>query len=154
VVAEVECEPVPRASAGQAPRSGFSLAGLIRELLDQITTLFRQELRLARAEMTEKAQQAGINAVWIVIGGAVAFVGALALVGAACAGLWAGLVIAGVEHHIAVWLAPLIVGGVLAIIGWALIQKGIATLKNMTVTPDKTTDSLKETARWMQHKVS
>lgn len=165
MVAELKCEPAAGTEPPRIhheahrdpppPRGGFfSVGTLLRELLEQITMLFRQELRLARAEMMEKGRKVGINAISIGIGVGFAFAGALALIAAACTGLWAGLIAAGMDHGIAVWLAPLIIGGVLALVGWALIQKGVSTLKDMSVTPDKTTDSLKETARWMQHKVS
>ena len=159
MVAETECDRTarpPARSAYQSPprRQGPTLAGLLRDLLDQFSQLFRQELRLARAEMAEKANKVTNNAISIGIGAAVAFLGAIALIAAACAGLAAGMVSGGMDLAVAAWLSPLIVGGLLAIVGWVLILKGVSTLKDMSVTPDKTTDSLKETARWMQNKVS
>jgi hypothetical protein len=153
MVADAATKPVPEAEYCE-PQRGPSLPGLLRELLDDFTRLFRQEIRLVRAETMEKAAQAGRNTVSIVVGGLVAFAGALALLAAVCAGAYAGMLVAGVRYEIAVWLAPLIVGLVVAIIGYAMVQKGISTLREMTMAPEKTAGSLKETARWMQDKVS
>ena len=60
----------------------------------------------------------------------------------------------GVSEFIALWLAPLIVGGIVGLIGYVMIHSGMARLRNTTVVPEKTAASLKETGRWMQDKVS
>jgi hypothetical protein len=51
------------------------------------------------------------------------------------------------------WLSPLIVGGLLAIVGYVFIQKGISTLKQETVVPERTVDSIKADKEWMEEKV-
>lgn len=141
-------------AAHDRPRPTPSLFGLVRELVDETRTLFRQEMKLARAEVSEKASKAARNTVSIAIGGAVAFLGAMALVAAACAAVWVLLLKAEVDPAVAVWLAPLLVGGLIALIGYAMIQKGLSTLKNMKITPERTADSLKETGQWMHDKVA
>ncbi len=133
---------------------GRSIGGLFRDLVDQTRLLLRQELHLARAEITEKAAQAGRQSAMIVTGAIVALGGFIALIAAACTGLWVALIAADVEHQTAVWLAPLIVGIVVAVIGYALIHAGVSALRRMSVVPEKAAESLKETGRWMHEKVT
>lgn len=131
---------------------GRSIAALFRGIIEDTRTLLRQEVRLAGAEVSEKASAAGRNAASIAMGGAVAFAGVLFMLGAVTAGLYVGLA-QFIDTGIALWVAPLIVGTVVALVGWALIRKGVSTLKRMRVVPERTRDSLKETGRWMQHTV-
>jgi hypothetical protein len=127
---------------------------LIRSLLDEARTLSRQEFQLARAEMMEKAATAARNSTSIAVGFGLALAGGVALLAALSAGLWVILLKAGVDGAIAVWLAPLIVGAVFALLGYALIHKGISTLRHMSVIPHKTTASIKETGQWIQDKIA
>jgi hypothetical protein len=59
-----------------------SIAELFSELSRETTVLLRQEVQLAKAEMTRKASRVGKNVGFLVIGGVVAFTGVLALVAA------------------------------------------------------------------------
>ena len=58
------------------------------------------------------------------------------------------------NQEVAVWLAPLVVGGILAAVGYSLIQKALATLKQESITPQKTTQSLQENKEWLKEKIS
>jgi hypothetical protein len=51
------------------------------------------------------------------------------------------------------WLAALIVGLVVAVIGLVLVQRGRAALKQTTLKPEKTIESLKEDKEWVQQQV-
>ena len=113
----------------------------------------RQEVDLAKTEMQEKAATMGRNSAFAGIGGAVAYAGLLAIIGAACVGLAVALAAMGLEESVAAWLGPLIVGLIVAGIGYALLQKGINTIKNEGVVPHKTVDSLQETRQWMNAKI-
>jgi hypothetical protein len=140
---------------GEAPaQERPGIASLFRDLIGCTQTLLRQEIQLARAEMAEKARTAARNSASIGIGGAVALLGGFALVLAACGGLYSIFLSAGMSPGIAMWLAPLIIGAIVAGIGYAMIQKGLSTMRELTVVPERTTESLKETGRWMQDKVS
>jgi hypothetical protein len=55
---------------------------------------------------------------------------------------------------VAVWLAPLIVGGILAAVGYSLVKKALETLKRESLTPEKTTQSLQENKAWLKEKIS
>ena len=92
-----------------------STGELIGRLTDQVTTLVRDEVRLAQAEVTQKAKRLGIGAGLFGGAGLMALLGVNALVVA---------VIFGIATALPGWLAALIVaaglfviGGVLALIG-------------------------------------
>jgi hypothetical protein len=132
---------------------GRSLTGLVRELRDEALTLVRQEVALAKTEMSEKAARAARNSAYIGAGGFVAFAGLVILLLAAVVGVYLGLVAAGLTHATAGWLSPLIVGSVVALVGYIVVQKGISTLKRETVVPERTVDSIKADKEWMEEKV-
>jgi uncharacterized membrane protein YqjE len=92
-----------------------STGELVTQLSSDVSTLIRDELRLAQAEMTQKTKRAGIGAGLFGGAGLVALYGIGALVTAAILGLAVAL---------DPWLAALIVGvallaiaGLLALIG-------------------------------------
>ena len=90
-----------------------SIGDLVKQLSEQTSTLVRQEMRLAQAELQEKGKKAGMGAGMFGAGGLVAFFGAATLIAAAVLALSTGL---------EPWLSALIVGVVL------LIAAGVAAL--------------------------
>ena len=130
-----------------------SLGALLKELTREISTLLRQEVDLAKTEMSEKASRVGANLGSLAVGGAVAFLGAVALLLAVIYGLGA-LLNNFLSPETASWLAPLIVGGILAAVGYSLVQKALATLKRESLTPQRTTQSLQENKEWLKQKIS
>ncbi|MGC1275808.1 MAG: phage holin family protein [Planctomycetaceae bacterium] len=140
---------------GMAGRAdGRSLTELFKSLRDETTLLVRQEVDLAKTEMSEKAAKAGRNAGYIGAGSVLAHAGAIVLLLGLSALLYYGLVEWGMSHMIAGWLAPLIVGAVIGLIGYVLIQKGVSTLKHESFVPKKTVDSLKENQQWLSRKAT
>lgn len=129
-----------------------SIGGLLRDLRDQTTELLRQEFALARTEMREKFAVVGRNIAFLIVGSLIAVVGIVWLLAAATAAIGAALIAAGVADETAAWLAPLILGVVVGIAGYALVHKAIATLRDTHLTPEKTVQSLKENARWLENK--
>ena len=65
-------------------------------------------------------------------GGAVLFAGALVLVAALTLGLIA-LFSQFMDRDVAMWLAPLLVGGILAAVGYGLVKKALQALKQEDV---------------------
>jgi len=130
-----------------------SLGQLLKELTSETSTLLRQEVDLAKTEMTEKASRLGANLGAVAVGGAVAFLGALALLAAVVYGLTA-LLEPFISLRVAVWLAPLLVGLILAVVGNGMIKKALETLKRESITPQKTTQSLQENKEWLKTKIS
>ena len=129
-----------------------SIGQLLKELRDETTTLLRQEVDLAKTEMAEKASRVGSNIGSLAMGGAVAFLGALALLAAVVYGL-TSLLDQFMSVGVAIWLAPLIVGLVLAAVGYSLVKKALATLRQESLTPRRTTQTLQENKEWLKSKM-
>jgi predicted PurR-regulated permease PerM len=143
-------EPRSTAPAGEDRRG---MADLLKELRDETTRLFRQEIELAKTEMSEKASRVGRNSAYLAVGGAIAYLGlAFILLGVMYLIGW-GLAAAGLIPIIATWLAALIVGIVAGIVGYAMVQKGIQTLKRESVLPEQTVHSMRENKQWAQQKL-
>jgi putative Mn2+ efflux pump MntP len=136
----------------QAVREERSIGQLLKELRDETTTLLRQEVDLAKAEMSEKASRTGKNLGSLAVGGGVAFLGALALLAAVIYGL-TSILNQLMPVGVAIWLAPLIVGVVLAAIGYSMLQKALAALKQESLTPQRTTQTLQENKEWLRAKM-
>jgi hypothetical protein len=113
---------------------------LLKQLSQETTTLVRQELDLAKAEMAQKSKQAGLGAGMFGGAGAAALLGLGALTAAATAAL---------DHAIALWLAALILAllwlaaaGVLALQGKSKVQQATPPV------PENTRQSVKEDVEW------
>lgn len=127
--------------ADRPPQADQSLPDLLRQLSEQTQTLVRQELALAKAEMTQKGKQAGLGA--SLFGGA-GVVG-LGAFGALTACLIALLATA-LDH---VWLAALIVAIVYGVIAAVLAKRGREEIQEaVPVAPEQTIETLKEDAQW------
>ncbi len=113
-----------------------SLGELLGDLTDEVSTLVRQEMALARAEVSQKSSRLGRDAGYLAAGGLVAYAGFLAIL----AGIIVGLAAAG----LAWWLSAVLVGIVVAIVGYFLIQKGLDGFKRTDLTPRQTIESLRE----------
>ena len=129
-----------------------SLGQLLKDLTAETTTLLKQEVDLAKTEMGEKASRVGTNVGSVAVGGAVLFAGALALLFAVVNALTEILAHI-VPITVAAWLSPLLIGIVLGAIGYSLVNKALATLKQESVTPRRTTQSLQENKEWLQSKM-
>ncbi len=130
-----------------------SIGQLLKELTQESSTLLKQEVNLAKTEMSEKASRVGVNLGSVAVGGSVALLGAIALVLAAVYGLGA-ILNNFLSPETASWLAPLIVGAILAVVGYSMIKKALETLKRESLTPEKTTQSLQENKEWLKQKIS
>jgi hypothetical protein len=116
---------------------------LVKQLAEETSTLVRQELELARAEMTQKGKKAGLGLGELGGAGIVA----LYALGALTACLIAALALA-----MPVWLAALIVAavygiiaGVLALIGRRQLQQGLPPM------PERTQQTIKEDVEWAKN---
>lgn len=112
------------------------LGELFGELASEVSTLVRQEMELARTEVSQKTSGLGRDAGMIAAGGAVAYAGFLAIV----AGVIVGLAAAG----LAWWLSAILVGVVVAIAGYLILRSGLDGLKKSDLTPRQTIESLRE----------
>ena len=120
------------------------LGDLFGDLATDMSNLVRQEVSLAKVEVTQKAKYVGRNVGYLVIGGAVAYAALLAILAAII------MLLARVMPH---WGATLIVGVVVAAIGWMLIGKAMSALQQADLTPRETVETLKEDATWMKQQI-
>ena len=135
-----------------ASQQDRSLGDLLRDLSTETGDLFRKEVELCRTEFSEKAARVGTDVGAIALGGAMAFAGGLALLLAAIYGLTA-LLDTFLPLGVAVWLAPLIVGGTLVLIGYGRIKTALGDLKSTSLVPRQTTQSLQENKQWLKAKI-
>jgi uncharacterized membrane protein YqjE len=116
---------------GQDP----SLGTLVKQLSEQSTRLIRDELRLAQAEMTEKAKHAGAGAGLAAAGGVIALFGV---------GTLLATIILLLSLVIPAWLAALIVTVVLLAVAGVLALIGRRQLKQATpVAPERSVTNVK-----------
>ncbi|GIV96895.1 MAG: hypothetical protein KatS3mg057_1552 [Herpetosiphonaceae bacterium] len=125
-------------------REDRSLGELFGELSREMTTLVREEVELAKAEMSQKVSRIGMQIGYIAAGGALAYAGLLAIVAAAIVAL---------ALILPLWLSALLIGLLLAGVGYYLYQRGMSTLKQTELTPRKTIETLKEDKEWAKEQM-
>ena len=148
-------EQVPRHNMGNTAGSdgrGESISDLVKDLRDEALLLVRQEVALAKTEMSEKMARILRNTAYAIAGALVAFVGLIFILQAVAVGIGIGLHEAGLTEKQSMWASPLILGTIVAIIGAILISKGIEAVKNESLVPEETVDSLKKNKEWIQNK--
>jgi hypothetical protein len=121
---------------------GKPLLGLFSDLWRETSTLVHDEAELAKAELSEKVSQIGTGAAEMAVAGGVLFAGFLVLLFAAVGAL--GLMI---DSPHAAWIAPLIVGVVVMLVGYVLLKRGQHQVKPETLAPEKTLQALRDDAR-------
>ena len=130
-----------------------SIVGLLQTLRDESTTLLRQELALAKTELAANASRMGKNAAALAGGGFVAYAGVIVLLIGLGHLLGIGLIHVGLSPDIAEWLAPSIVGLVIALIGWGMVAKAKRSMAAAPLAPRKTVETLKTDKEWAQAKL-
>ena len=129
----------------QLAREERSLGDLFSELAGETGTLVRQEVALAQAELTHKATKAGKNIGYLVVGGAVGYAAALAII--------AGVILL-LAVVIPAWLAAMLVGIVIGGVAYFMITSGLEQLKKTDPLPRNTIETLKEDAKWLKKEVT
>ena len=112
---------------------------LVKDLASQTSTLVRQEIKLAQAEVAEKSKVAGRGA------GLMAAAAAAALV---MLGTLSGCLVAALDAALPLWLAALIVTIVWGIVAAVLAQMGRTSLRTATPPAPQTVESVKEDIEW------
>lgn len=121
---------------GPPAQNERSLGELLKDLTQEIVTLFRQEFTLAKAEMSQKAVSIGKNVGLLAAGALIGYAGALAII--------AALVLLLSQAGLPFWASALIVGGVVVVIGGVLVMKGLTALRNEDLVPRQTLQTLQE----------
>jgi hypothetical protein len=130
----------PEAAAAADGLREHSIGDLFSKLSAETSTLIRQEMALARAELTEKGKEAGKGAG--LFGGA----GAAGLLGAGA--VTAGIVLL-LDLAIAAWLAAVVVGLVYLAVAAFLGLQGRDRIQAATPpVPEETVETVKEDVEW------
>ena len=113
---------------------------LVKDLAGQTSTLVRQEIQLAQAELTTKGKLAGRGA-GLLAGAAVA---AVLMLGALTA-----VLVAALDTALPLWLAALIATLLWAVIAAVLATRGRKELQRATPpVPEQTMETVKEDIQW------
>jgi MFS family permease len=116
------------------------IGDLVKQLAGQTSTLVRQELDLAKAEMAEKARVAGKGA---------GMLGGAAVVGLLAAGALTACLILALSEVMDAWLAALIVAVVLGAVAAFLGLRGRDRIQAATpAVPEQTVETIKEDVEW------
>lgn len=128
-------------------KSDKSLATLFSDLTRDTVDLVRQEIALARAELSQKVSTAQGALSSMAIGAAVILAGLFLLLQAVV-----GVLERVLPPDMAPWLAPLMVGLVVAVIGWVMLRAGRSQLDPDKLVPQRTMDSLRRDRAVVQEK--
>ncbi len=120
-----------------------STGELIRDIVGDVRNVIQAEVRLAKAELGEKAQRAGR--------------GAALLGGAAAAGFFAGACfivtcIAALALAMPVWLAALIMGVCLSCVALGMYVGGSHRLRRMDLVPQRTVQTIRDDVQWAKQR--
>jgi MFS family permease len=117
-----------------------STGELLKQLSEKSSELVRQELELAKAELSTKGKQAGKGA---------GILGAAGVVGLLAAGALTAFLILLLSEAMDAWVAALIVTVVYGAIAAVLGLKGRDKVReSMPPAPEETVESVKEDVQW------
>jgi hypothetical protein len=128
-----------------------SVPALLRDLVDETRVLLQEEVRLAKVETRETLSVIGRNLTGIAIGAGLGLAALLALAVALNRGLTV-LLAQGMPLEVAVWLAPLLIAMVFGVACAVLVSRGVKTIQNQSLVPEKTRQTLKEDKEWLRSK--
>lgn len=127
------------ANGSRAEHQDASIGELLRRLSEDTSELVRQEMALARAELTEQGKQVGMGA-GLLGGAAVATLLALGALSAA--------VIVVLDEIVPLWLAAFIVAALWAAVAGALALRGRGEVREATPPAPQTVETVKEDVQW------
>jgi uncharacterized membrane protein YqjE len=116
-----------------------SIGDLLKRLSQDTSTLVKQEMALARAELTEQGKRAGKGA---------GMLGGAGVAGLLTLGALTATIIGVLDTAMAFWLAALIVTIVWGAIAGVLALQGRNEIKEATPPAPQTVETVKEDARW------
>jgi hypothetical protein len=122
-----------------------TVGGLLSRLTDETMALLRKEFALASWEFSEALSRAKIGAANLAGGGAVLFAGLLVLLAAAVLGL---------AKIMEPWLAALIIGAIVSVVGFVMLQIGKNRLEPSSFKPERTQHALHKDKEMVQRRVA
>jgi hypothetical protein len=136
---------VGTSDVGREPTSDQSVGELISGIAQDLSTLMRQELDLAKAEVRQEATKAGKAA---------GMLGGAGLAGWMVALFLSFTLVYLLDSSIDAGWAALIVALIWAVIGAVLFVIGRNRLKSVDPTPHRTVDTVKEDVQWLKSRNS
>jgi uncharacterized membrane protein YqjE len=118
-----------------APQTQRSVPEVLNDIVDNVQMMVRAELRLARTELSQKADAATKPAIALAVSLMIGIYGCLFLL------LW---VVFALSNVMPLWASALIVGGTLTTVGCILAVTGATKSRRIRPIPDKTVRNLKE----------
>jgi hypothetical protein len=115
------------------------IGDLLKQLSQETSTLVKQELALARAELEQQGKRAGIGA---------GMLGGAGVAGLLTLGALTATLIALLDTAIATWVAALIVTIAWAAVAGLLALQGRTKLKEATPPAPQTVETVKEDVQW------
>jgi hypothetical protein len=128
-----------------AGRDDRSLGELFADLASQTSELVRQELRQAGSEMGQRIAGAGKDGATFAAGAVLLHAGFLAIVAAVILGLG--------KLGLSWWLAALIVGVALGVVGYVVIGRARASIKDADILPRHAITNLREDQEWAKEQL-
>jgi uncharacterized membrane protein YqjE len=116
-----------------------SIGELFKQLSQETSTLIKQEMALARAELEEQGKRAGKGA---------GMLGGAGVAGLLTLGALTATAIALLDRAMATWVAALIVTVIWAVVAGVLALQGRNQLKQATPPAPQTVETVKEDVRW------
>lgn len=129
-----------------AAHSERSLIDLFRELSQQAYTLIRQEVALAKTEVSERASAMMTDAIWIGAG--------VLLIHMALGTAVAAIVLAFGAAGMPLPTAAALVAVVLIVIGGLVVQSRVAAIRRRPTVPTRVVEEIKETGQWLKDQTS
>lgn len=121
------------------------IGDLLGDLGNQVSTLVRREIDLARVEVTSSVSRMGRGAALAGLGSALLYAGLLLLLGAATL----GLIAIGLEP----WLAALIVAAVVLAIGLTVTSMGVKQIQTTELAPKQTAETIRENVEYVKEQI-
>src|SRR5579884_233493 len=125
--------------ANQTQPNNRSLGELFSELTQEMTTLVRQEVALAKTEMADKVAKMRRDLILMAVGGLLALAGFMTLI---------ATVIIALALVMPLWLAALIVTVIVLGLGLALLIYARDNLMQINMVPKQTVQTVKEDVQW------
>jgi MFS family permease len=130
---------VPAAYPDESEVRSRSVGDIVGDIQKDLSTLVRQEIELAKAEVTAQGREAGKA------GG---LIGGAAVVGLLGAGAIAAFLVLLLDKAVVDWLAALIVGVVLVAAAAGLALAGRNRMRRATPPAPQTVETVKEDVQW------
>jgi hypothetical protein len=116
-----------------------SIGDLLKQLSEETSTLVKQELALARAELEQQGKRAGVGA---------GMVGGAGVAGLLMLGALTATLIGVLDTAMVFWLAALIATVLWAAVTGVLALQGKSKIQQATPPAPQTVDTIKEDVQW------